>query len=154
MPMSDGPSASPLPLQEPNLDVKAAETTATETTNTEVVAPGDADGDNTPAKKNGGNKRKSSGVPEHKSKKLSRKKSQATLHLDAKPGDYYYARLKGYPPWPAIICDEDMLPESLLSSRPVTAARPDGGYREDYLEGGKNAKDRTYPVMYLHTNEL
>lgn len=76
------------------------------------------------------------------------------LRLDAKPGDYYWARLKGYPPWPSIICDEEMLPEILLGTRPVTAMRPDGSYREDYQDDGKNVRDRTYPIMYLHTNEL
>lgn len=77
-----------------------------------------------------------------------------SMNLDAKPGDYFWARLKGYPPWPAIICDEDMLPESLLGTRPVTAMRPDGTYRTDYEDAGKNARDRTYAVMYLGTNEL
>ncbi|KAJ8613762.1 hypothetical protein MRB53_036904 [Persea americana] len=79
----------------------------------------------------GGNKRRSStGVPEHKAKNLKKKKSTADLkvNLDAKPGDYFWARLKGYPPWPCVICDEEMLPEALLQNRPVTAARPDGSY--------------------------
>lgn len=99
-------------------------------------------------------RRKSGGVPEHK-KKLNKKASKAKMtHTDAKPGDYFYVRLKGYPLWPAIVCDESMLPEPLLKSRPVTAARPDGSYREDYQDGGSKVKDRTFPVMYLHTNEL
>ena len=62
--------------------------------------------------------------------------------------------MKGYPPWPSIICDEEMLPVSLLSKRPVSAMRPDGSYREDFREGGKNLRDRRYPVMFLGTNEL
>lgn len=106
----------------------------------------------TSVKKN--QKRRSSVIPEHKGKKLNRKKSAATMNLDAKPGDYFWARLKGYPPWPAIICDEEMLPESLLATRPVTAMRVDGTYRRDYDDEGKNARDRTYPVMFLGTNEL
>lgn len=47
-----------------------------------------------------------------------------------------------------------MLPEILLGTRPVSAKRADGSYREDFEEGGKNARDRTYPVMFLSTNEL
>jgi len=100
-------------------------------------------------------RRKSGGVPEHKGKKLNKKASSAKMtHTDAKPGDYFYVRLKGYPLWPAIVCDESMLPNTLLKSRPVTAARPDGTYRDDYKDGGPKVKDRTFPVMYMHTNEL
>jgi len=89
------------------------------------------------------------------SKKLNKKQSKARiLHLDAQPGDHYFVKLKGFPQWPVIICDEDMLPQSLLKSRPVTAKRADGTYREDYADGAKKAADRTFPVMYLHTNEL
>lgn len=98
--------------------------------------------------------RRKSNVPEHK-KKLNKKQSKAKLtHTDAKPGDYFYVRLKGYPLWPAIVCDEDMLPSTLIKSRPVTAMRADGTYRSDYEDGGSKAKDRTFPVMYLFTNEL
>lgn len=100
-------------------------------------------------------RRKSSGVPEHQKKKLNKKASKAKMtHTDAKPGDYFMIRLKGYPLWPGIVCDETMLPNTLLKNRPVTAARPDGTYREDYADGGAKVKDRTFPVMYLHTNEL
>lgn len=106
-------------------------------------------------KSNSKARRKSGGVPEHKNKKLNKKASKAKMtHIDAKPGDYFMIRLKGYPLWPGIVCDESMLPNSLLKTRPVTAARPDGTYREDYADGGARVNDRTFPVMYLHTNEL
>ncbi|KAH7416948.1 PWWP domain-containing protein [Cadophora sp. MPI-SDFR-AT-0126] len=102
-----------------------------------------------------GGKRKSTGVPEHKGKKLNKKASTAKMtHTDAKPGDYFYVRLKGFPLWPAIVCDESMLPETLLKSRPNGAARPDGTYREGYEDGGAKVKDRQFPVMYMHTNEF
>lgn len=99
-------------------------------------------------------RRSSAGVPEHKGKKLNKKKSMPQLNLDIQPGDLLWARMKGHPNWPAICCDEDMLPEALLASRPISTKRVDGTYREDFLEGGKNARDRTYPVMFLATNEL
>jgi hypothetical protein len=102
----------------------------------------------TPRRKSAG------GVPEHK-KKLNKKASKAKMtHTNAQPGDYFMIRLKGYPLWPGIVCDESMLPNNLLKHRPVTAARPDGTYREDYADGGPKVNDRTFPVMYLHTNEL
>jgi hypothetical protein len=110
----------------------------------------------TSAKKQSNGKRKSTGgIPEPKSKKLNKKKSvQKITHLDAQPGDYYFARLKSYPPWPSIICEEDMLPQSLITTRPVTTKQQDGTYRADYADGGKKVHERTYPIMFLQTNEL
>ncbi|KAH7133574.1 hypothetical protein EDB81DRAFT_105933 [Dactylonectria macrodidyma] len=103
----------------------------------------------TPAAKAKGGRRSSVG------KALNRKNSKARLtHADAKPGDHFLVKLKGFPAWPAIICDESMLPHALVNSRPVTAARPDGTYAEAYADGGKRVNDRSFPVMYLHTNEF
>lgn len=107
----------------------------------------------TPANKNKGRRKSAAG--ESKAKTLSKKNSKARLtHLDAKPGDHFLVKLKGFPAWPAIVCDESMLPLPLINSRPVTAARADGTYAEAYADGGKRANDRSFPVMYLHTNEL
>ncbi|KAI8966020.1 hypothetical protein F5Y11DRAFT_236481 [Daldinia sp. FL1419] len=115
-------------------------------------AEGPADAESTPGDKSKA-RRKSAG--DTKGKKLNKKASRAKiLHVDAKPGEHYFAKLKGFPPWPVIIAEEDMLPQSMLSTRPVTAARPDGTYREDFADGGKRIADRTFPVMYLHTNEF
>ncbi|KAF7594436.1 hypothetical protein BBP40_009256 [Aspergillus hancockii] len=138
---TENPSASD------SVDVKKPEESA-------APAP-EANGAPASAKKSGGSKRKSTGaIPEHKSK-LSRKKSQARItNLHAKPGEYYLARLRSYPPWPSIVCDEEVLPQTLLDSRPVTAQRPDGTYREDYADGGKRAHERTFPVMFFETNEF
>jgi hypothetical protein len=108
----------------------------------------------TPAstKKSSTDRRRSSGAGE---KKLNRKKSQSRItHLDAKPGDYYLARLRSYAPWPAIVCDEEMLPQSLLDSRPITAKQADGTYRADYADDGRRAHERSFPVMFFETNEL
>ncbi|KAI1162365.1 hypothetical protein F5B18DRAFT_381870 [Nemania serpens] len=119
----------------------------------ELVADDDAN-DASLATAKSQSRRKSAGVAD-KGKKLNRKASKARImHLDAKPGDHYFAKLKGFPPWPVVICEEDMLPTNMLVSRPVTAARADGTYREDFADGGKRAGDRTFPVMYLHTNEF
>jgi hypothetical protein len=110
--------------------------------------------DTAPATSKSQPRRKSTGVAD-KGKKLNRKASKVKiLHLDAKPGEHYFAKLKGFPPWPVVICEEDMLPHNMLNSRPVTAARPDGTYRDDFADGGRRAGDRTFPVMYLHTNEF
>ncbi|PFH60506.1 hypothetical protein XA68_10855 [Ophiocordyceps unilateralis] len=106
-----------------------------------------------PAKAKGG--RRKSSLGEAKGKSLAKKGSKARLtHVDAKPGDHFLVKLKGHPAWPAIVCDETMLPAALISSRPVSAARPDGSYTEAYAEGGKRVHDRSFPVMYLYTNEF
>ena len=90
-------------------------------------------------------------MPEHKTKKLNKKKSKVQLtQLDAQPGEYYFARMKGHPPWPSVICDEEMLPVSLLESRPVTTRQADGTFRKpEYADDGKRAHERTFPVMFL-----
>ena len=120
----------------------------------DVPAEDAAGAEGTPSSSRKDNKRRksSAAVPEHKNKTL--KKKQSTLHLNVEPGQYWFVRMKGYPLWPSVVCDEDMLPEPLLQSRPVSAARTDGSYRDDFLDGGKNARDRRYPVMFLGTNEL
>jgi hypothetical protein len=133
-------------------DAKNSDEGAATPAKAEPAAATDANG--TPATtKKSSSKRKSTGG-DTKSK-LNRKKSQSRItHLDAKPGEYYLARLRSFPPWPAIICDEEILPQTLLTTRPVTAQRPDGTYREDYADGGKRVAERTFPVMFLQTNEL
>jgi hypothetical protein len=124
----------------------------------ENAAPSSAPETNTngaPASAKKGKRKSNAGVPEHRAKKLNRKKSQnLATHIDAEPGEYYFARLKGFPPWPAMICDEEMLPQVLLTSRPVTAKGPDGKYREDFADGGKRQNERTFPVMFMETYEL
>ncbi|KAM0459091.1 hypothetical protein ACHAO4_002482 [Trichoderma viride] len=105
------------------------------------------------AKGKGGRRKSSAG--ESKGKTLSKKGSKARLtHIDAQPGDHFLVKLKGFPAWPAIICDEDMLPQALINTRPVSAARTDGSYSEAYADGGKRVHDRSFPVMYLYTNEF
>ncbi|KAF1812449.1 hypothetical protein P152DRAFT_338937 [Eremomyces bilateralis CBS 781.70] len=108
----------------------------------------------TDATKRDRKRKSSSGVPEHKSKKLNRKKSMPQLQLDVEPGQFWFARMRGHQPWPSVICDEQMLPISLLSKRPVSAKRVDGTWRADFEVGGKNVRDRRYPVMFLATNEF
>lgn len=108
----------------------------------------------TPSKSKDKSRRKSKG-PSDGTKTLKKKASMARIvHPDVKPGDYYFVKLKSSSHWPSIIADETMLPQKLLDSRPVAAMRPDGSWREDFAEGGKNMHERAYPVMYLETNEL
>ncbi|PSR82176.1 hypothetical protein BD289DRAFT_454464 [Coniella lustricola] len=122
---------------------------ATEPTTDDVAAAA-----TTPAKPTPNRKLSSARKSKSKEKKAGKAGKAAVLHADAKPGDHFFIKLKGFPQWPCIICDEDMLPHALLKSRPVSAARADGTYREDFAEGGKRTADRTFPIMYLATNEF
>lgn len=125
---------------------------ATAAGDAETAAP-EANGTPASSKKASKDRRRSSGVAEKS--KLNKRKSMTKLtQLSVQPGEYYLARLRSYAPWPSIICDEEMLPQSLLDTRPVTAAQPDGTYRADYADGGKRAHERTYPVMFFQSNEL
>ena len=136
-------------MEEAPATTEGQEPTSVETT---ADATADATATETPSSKNK-NRRKSTGGAQGKS--LSKKASKAKItHRDAKPGDHFLVKLKGFPAWPAIVCDEDMLPEALLTTRPVTAAKADGTYNDNYADGGKRVNDRTFPVMYLHTWEL
>jgi hypothetical protein len=145
-------------VEEPIPETEPAPAATEETTAKEVDAAEPAEPETNGAaadKKSSSSRRKSSAVPEHKGKKLNKKKSMPKItHLDAQPGDYYLARLKGYPPWPSIIADEDMLPEIMLNTRPVTTKKPDGTYNDAYADGGKKMHERTFPIMFLYTNEL
>jgi hypothetical protein len=131
-------------------DAKESQEAATTPAKTGAAPQPEANG--TPASTKKSAKRKSGGIPEHKSKP-NRRKSIAN-QVQAKPGEYYLARLRSFPPWPSIVCDEDILPQSLQESRPVSAYRADGTIRDEYAEGGKRAHERTYPVMFFQTNEL
>ena len=131
-------------------DVSQVDAAATETT----AAAGSSATNGTPSSGKrpnaGASHKKKGGVPEHKSKKLQRKKSRPMTNLDAEPGQYYFARMKGHPPWPSIVCDEAMLPVSLLNTRPVTAKQADGTYKKEaYADGGNRAHERTFPIMFL-----
>ncbi|KAI1764813.1 hypothetical protein GGR53DRAFT_301258 [Hypoxylon sp. FL1150] len=140
--MADKPADEPAADPKDETEIADAEQ---ETAEAESATAGD--------KSKAQSRRKSTG--DAKSKKLNKKASKAKiLHVDAKPGDHYFAKLKGFPRWPVIVAEEDMLPLSMLNTRPVTAARPDGTYREDIADGGKRVQDRTFPVMYLYTNEF
>lgn len=53
-----------------------------------------------------------------------------------------------------MICDEAMLPDYMLRERPISAARPDGAFRDEFKEGDKNFEERTFPILYLGTANL
>ena len=131
-----------------DVEMKDAETGESSATAPNGVAA--TPSNNKKASTSSSSKKKSYGVPEHKTKKLNKKKCKADLHLHCQPGELYLARMKGHAPWPSVICDEDMLPAQLLNSRPVTTALPDGSFkRPDYADGGKRQNERTFPIMFL-----
>ncbi|KAK1985335.1 hypothetical protein LZ30DRAFT_747253 [Colletotrichum cereale] len=151
---SSGKTDEPSKDEDADVDMKDTTDASEAKDGSENIAAADADAADGTADKSK-SRRRSSGISEHKGKKLNKKASKAKFfHTNAQPGDHFLVKLKGYPQWPVIVCDEEMLPETLLKSRPVTAKRADGTYREDYADGGKRQNDRTFPVMYLRTNEF
>jgi len=152
--MTDAPEAGKTPAADVEMKDEASEPDQVEASAPAAAADAPVPATTPkPNKAKGG--RKSVGASEGKGKKLNRKASKAKiLHTDAEPGQHYFVKLKGFPQWPVVICDEDMLPAQLLKTRPVSAKRADGTYRDDYADDAKKVVDRTFPVMYLHTNEL
>ena len=80
--------------------------------------------------------------------------SDDNVRLDVSAGEMYTVPMRGYEPWPVIVCDEAMLPERMLRTRPVGARRLDGSYHQDFSTGGKNVEDRRCPVMLLGSNDF
>jgi len=152
--MTDAPEAGKTPAADVEMKDEASEPDQVEASAPAAAADAPVPATTPkPNKAKGG--RKSVGASEGKGKKLNRKASKAKiLHTDAEPGQHYFVKLKGFPQWPVVICDEDMLPAQLLKTRPVSAKRADGTYRDDYADDAKKVVDRTFPVMYLHTNEF
>jgi hypothetical protein len=95
-----------------------------------------------------------SAVIKHKNTSNQGTSKAYELRLDASPGEMYMATWPRNKLWPVIICDEEMLPELLLSKRPVSAKCTGDKHHEDVLEGGKYAKNLWYPILFLGTNEL
>lgn len=157
MEMKDAPDATTAPSEEaPKEDnTDQAEASAPAASGDDAADAATSATPNASKNKTPARRKSTAGADSAKGKKLNKKGSRAAiLHIDAKPGDHYFIKLKGFPQWPCVICDEDMLPHALIKSRPVSAARPDGEYREDFADGGKRAQDRSFPIMYLATNEL
>ncbi|KAJ5637249.1 hypothetical protein N7490_007128 [Penicillium lividum] len=162
---SDNTTLNAKPTENANADQKEPEVQADKvdasddaTKAQEEVKPASEDAEPAAPKTNGTpaskskDQRRSSGVGE---KKLNRKKSMnRIINKDVKPGQYYLSTLRSFAPWPSIVCDEEMIPQTLLDSRPVTAMQLDGKFRADYADDGRRAHERTYPIMFFGSNEF
>ncbi|KAJ4372414.1 hypothetical protein N0V83_004188 [Neocucurbitaria cava] len=157
VPESDAPQENAAAKEEDTADAQADTAAVSDDADATPATSAPATNGTPSAKKAANGKRKSgAGVSDNKKKTPAKgkKKPAPELRLDVSAGDMFMVAMRGYQPWPVIVCDEEMLPESLLSKRPVSAKRIDGTYREDFLDDGKNAKDRRYPIMFLGTNEF
>ena len=65
-----------------------------------------------------GRRKSGAGIPEHKKKTPSKKKAAIEIRLNVQPGDMFFVAMRGFPPWPVIVTDEEMLPEVLLQKTP------------------------------------
>lgn len=103
-------------------------------------------------------KKKSPATPAPKS--AARKKSLANLknsntpakskNADVKyePGMQVLAKMRTFPPWPAVILSEELLPEALLKTRPSTK-----NPRTKGSSAAPSDERRHWPVIYMGTLE-
>jgi len=99
-----------------------------------------------------------------KSKSLQKKKSVGNLNkrksvggdVTFHEGMFVLARLKGYPPWPAVIVDEELIPEAVMAKKPKesTGKRKGrismSGLDEDQIPvGARGSTAGHWPVMFL-----
>jgi hypothetical protein len=87
--------------------------------------------------------------------KMSKKKSQANLKkksaaetadIKYEVGQHVIAKMRGFPPWPAIILSKELLPEMMLK-------KPAGGNAKSLESLGDAAWNAHYPILYMGTYE-
>jgi len=99
----------------------------------------------------------SAATPARKTPKPSKKKSLANMKKTPgknaaaadqrfKPGDYVMAKMRSFPPWPAIVLSKELLPEIML-------AGPAGGKAKSLETIGAAAWETQYPIFYMGTYE-
>jgi hypothetical protein len=64
------------------------------------------------------------------------------------PGQYVMAKMRSYPPWPAIVLNQELLPEVLL--KPIGTGRVKNRSLESV---GSAAWHTQYPIMFMGTHE-
>ncbi|KAH8148238.1 uncharacterized protein LAJ45_07690 [Morchella importuna] len=89
-----------------------------------------------------------------KKKSLANLKSNGTpakvknADVNYEPGMQVLAKMRTFPPWPAVILSEELLPEALLKTRPSNKNPRTKGSSAEPAE-----VKRHWPVMYMGTNE-
>jgi hypothetical protein len=68
--------------------------------------------------------------------------------VNYEPGMQVLAKMRTFPPWPAVILSEELLPEALLKTRPSNKHPRTKGSSAEPAE-----IKRHWPVMYMGTNE-
>ncbi|KAF8543472.1 hypothetical protein BDD12DRAFT_214587 [Trichophaea hybrida] len=96
-------------------------------------------------------------MPAKKTPRPSKKKSVANLKKTPgknaaaaeqrfKPGDYVMAKMRSFPPWPAIVLSKELLPEIMVTA-------PAGGKAKSLETVGATAWQTQYPIFYMGTYE-
>jgi hypothetical protein len=89
-------------------------------------------------------KKKSVPKPSRKKSLGSTKKSTPakTTSVKFEPGNYVIAKMRSYPPWPAIVLSKELLPEVMKKGKPKS------------LETlGPSAWNTQYPILFMGTYE-
>lgn len=96
-------------------------------------------------------------TPASKKKAVGKRKSLANLKTPSKkgadpdkkftPGQYVMAKMKSYPPWPAIVLNDELLPE-VLKKGPQQ-----GKSKNAPTDTGPSAWKTQYPIFFMGTFE-
>ncbi|CUS10212.1 unnamed protein product [Tuber aestivum] len=91
-------------------------------------------------------KKKSSGNLKGKTPRSTKK---AAADVDYQPGMNVLAKMRTFPPWPAIILSDDLLPEALLRTKPSGKS----GKKGEASASVAPSAPTSWPVMFMGTNE-
>ncbi|RPB00828.1 hypothetical protein L873DRAFT_1678875 [Choiromyces venosus 120613-1] len=81
--------------------------------------------------------------------KTPRSTKKAAVDVDYQPGMNVLAKMRTFPPWPAIILSDELLPEALLKTKPSGKS----GKKGEASAPAAPAAPTSWPVMFMGTNE-
>jgi len=79
--------------------------------------------------------------------KTPRSTKKAAADVDYQPGMSVLAKMRTFPPWPAIILSDELLPEALLKTKPSGKSGKKGE------ASAAPSAPTSWPVMFMGTNE-
>ncbi|CAZ82361.1 unnamed protein product [Tuber melanosporum] len=81
--------------------------------------------------------------------KTPRSTKKAVVDVDYQPGMSVLAKMRTFPPWPAIILSDELLPEALVRTKPSGKS----GKKGEASASAAPSAPTSWPVMFMGTNE-